>query len=92
MVVKRLLMTIELVVRMLAAESDAVSGVSSVTFSRIPAEFDGERAPAPGGPVVVPAGMGTLSDRAFTNVREHYSVGRSTEKLLEVYEQTARHN
>jgi len=38
------------------------------------------------------ATLGTLSDRAFTNVREHYSVGRSTEKLLEVYEQTARHN
>jgi glycosyltransferase involved in cell wall biosynthesis len=38
------------------------------------------------------ATLGTLSDRAFTNVREHYSVGRSTEKLLKVYEQTARHN
>jgi glycosyltransferase involved in cell wall biosynthesis len=36
--------------------------------------------------------LATLSDRAFTNVREHYSVGRSTEKLLEVYEQTAKRN
>ena len=34
----------------------------------------------------------TLGEHAFVNVREHYSVGRSTEKLLEVYEQTAKRN
>jgi glycosyltransferase involved in cell wall biosynthesis len=38
------------------------------------------------------ATLATLSERAFVNVREHYSVGRSTEKLLEVYERTAKRN
>src|SRR5687767_13051031 len=56
-VVKRLLMAIELVVTMLAAENDAVGGFSSVLFSRIPAEFDGERTPGPAKSAVVPASV-----------------------------------
>jgi hypothetical protein len=38
------------------------------------------------------ATLATLSDRAFSNIREHYSIGRSTEKLLEAYEQIAKRN
>jgi glycosyltransferase involved in cell wall biosynthesis len=38
------------------------------------------------------AALAKLSDRAFANIREHYSIGRSTEKLLEAFEQTAKVN
>ena len=38
------------------------------------------------------AKLATLSERAFSNSREHYSIGRSTEKLLEAYEQIAKRN